>query len=79
MYWQWNRKIVLDDLVRLSSHMVIAYTDEKTSLNLLIDHVFPNLDTFATNPDTMIHRSILTPKNDHVDNINTLLTINFLE
>ena len=60
-------KPLLDDIIRLLSHMVIPYVDEKTSLNLLTDHVFPNLCTFATNPESMIHQSILTPKNDYID------------
>jgi len=46
-----TEKPFLDDIIKLPSHMVIPYIDEKMSLRLLIDHVFPNLDAFATNPE----------------------------
>jgi len=57
--------------------MIIPYIDKHTSLNVLIEHVFPDLETFATNPEAMVQHGILTPKNDYVDEINQLLINRF--
>jgi hypothetical protein len=61
------------DMITLPSEITIPYKDELVSLNELINVVFPDLHNYADNLATMINRVILTPKNESVDQINTML------
>ena len=58
--------------------MIIPYEDDILSLQNLIKSVFPNINNYGNNLHFMINRAMLTPKNDHADEINNLLIQQFL-
>ncbi|GAA0141444.1 hypothetical protein LIER_35396 [Lithospermum erythrorhizon] len=59
--------------VRLPLPMVVPYTTHSESLEALISYVYPDLGLFASDPLTMMKRAILSPRNDFVDDINSML------
>lgn len=66
--------------VMLPPCMFIPQHDEKheqNSLLKLLDQIFPNLSEFSKDPMSMIDSVVLTPKNDCVNEINTLLINRF--
>lgn len=63
--------------IRLPTDMVIPYVDDTFSLNQLIDVVFPDVNDYPKNLQSMINHVILTPKNDYVHQINDLLMQRF--
>ena len=65
------------DKIKIPTSMIIPYEEDNISLKALIDAVFPNLNDYFENIDTMTNRAILTPKNDYVDDINILLIEQF--
>ncbi|KAL3848720.1 hypothetical protein ACJIZ3_010602 [Penstemon smallii] len=68
---------IFDDNIRIPSSMLIPFVDAATSLNALIQYVYPSMDVFLTDPYSMVDRAILTPKNDSVGEINDLLMDRF--
>ncbi|KAK3229163.1 hypothetical protein Dsin_001044 [Dipteronia sinensis] len=68
-----------DEKIRLPAMMTIPYEDDETSLNTLLNLVFPNLHNYFNSVNFMINRAILTPTNDYVDEINNLLIHKFPE
>ncbi|KAL8049007.1 hypothetical protein ABFX02_07G104800 [Erythranthe guttata] len=68
---------LFDDNIKLPSNMLVPFVDEATSLDCLINDVYPNLDTFVQNPLSFINRGLLTTKNDCVDELNDLLIERF--
>ncbi|XP_062104302.1 uncharacterized protein LOC133815480 [Humulus lupulus] len=66
-----------DEKIEIPASMIIPYEDDTSSLKNLINNIFPNLDECASNTHMMIHRAILTPKNEYVDHINNLLIQQF--
>ncbi|KAK3207146.1 hypothetical protein Dsin_021192 [Dipteronia sinensis] len=67
----------VDEKIRLPAMMTIPYEDDETSLNTLLNLVFPNIHNYSNNVNFMINRAILTPTNDYVDEINNLLIHKF--
>ena len=66
--------------VSLPSSMVIPYKKEidgKTSVQNLVDVVFPNIQQISIDPISMMNSVILTPKNDCVHEINDILINKF--
>ncbi|GAA0156671.1 DNA helicase [Lithospermum erythrorhizon] len=59
--------------VAIPSPMVIPFTTLEASLDLLVSYVYPNLDYFKIQPFDIMKRSILSPKNEFVDDINSML------
>ncbi|XP_022849873.1 uncharacterized protein LOC111371960 [Olea europaea var. sylvestris] len=65
------------DMVQLPPDITIDFEEHITSLQSLIDIVYPNLDRYVDNLHYMINRVILTSKNEYVDEINNLLISHF--
>lgn len=57
--------------------MIIPYVGNINTLNILIDHVFPNINKYTNNLDFMTKWAILTLRNDYADDINNLLIYQF--
>lgn len=66
-----------DDYVRLPNDIVIAYTEDETAMNKLIEDVFPSLHANAKSREYMSTRAILSTKNDHVDALNEKMISRF--
>ncbi|KAK2663856.1 hypothetical protein Ddye_002430 [Dipteronia dyeriana] len=66
-----------DKKIKLPTVMTIPYENENTSIYALINVVFPNIYDYSNNLDFMINRAILTPTNDCVDEIDSLLIQQF--
>ncbi|KAL3831157.1 hypothetical protein ACJIZ3_019959 [Penstemon smallii] len=66
------------DNIQLPSYMIIPFVDVNTSLDELINCVYPSFDKFLTDPFSMVNRAILTPKNECVAELNDLLIDRFL-
>ncbi|GBB91117.1 hypothetical protein RclHR1_18230007 [Rhizophagus clarus] len=62
-----------EDMINLPSPMVIP----RGGLSDLIDFVYLNLTENSSNVDYMVGRAILTPKNDDVEHISTLIMNRF--
>ncbi|XP_060969855.1 ATP-dependent DNA helicase PIF1-like [Cannabis sativa] len=54
----------IDGKIQLLSSMILPYEDDDTSLNNLIDFVFPDINNYTENMNTILNRVILTPKNE---------------
>ncbi|XP_062093997.1 uncharacterized protein LOC133800034 [Humulus lupulus] len=67
----------VNEMIKIPTCMLIPYVDDKFSLDRLIEDVFHNIHNFSQNISSMMKRAILTPKNDFVDEINTLLIHRF--
>ncbi|XP_062118748.1 uncharacterized protein LOC133832419 [Humulus lupulus] len=67
----------VNEMIKIPTCMLIPYVDDKFSLDRLIEDVFHNIHDFSQNISSMMKRAILTPKNDFVDEINTLLIHRF--
>ncbi|XP_073130774.1 uncharacterized protein [Henckelia pumila] len=55
----------------------IPFIDEATSLNILIDNVFPNIDDENLDFSLFVKRAILTTRNEFVNEINDVLITKF--
>ena len=53
--------------------MGIHFEDDIVSLKKLTEIVFFNINDYTNNLSLMINKGILTPKDDHVDEINDIL------
>jgi ATP-dependent DNA helicase PIF1 len=58
-----------NDYVRLPSDIMVEYKSED-SINILINHVFPDLKGNCTSLEYMRERAILSTRNEHVDAMN---------
>jgi len=56
---------------------VIGFTDTEVAVNKLIQDVFPSLVEHATSAIYMSSCAILSPKNEHVDGLNTMMIERF--
>ncbi|XP_024990537.1 uncharacterized protein LOC112524821 [Cynara cardunculus var. scolymus] len=65
------------NFIRIPDDMAIPYTNKNESKDVLIDAIFPSLQTCETASDYIISRAILTTKNEHVDEINDQLIERF--
>ena len=63
--------------VLLQSNTILPYIDIVTSLDQLLNTVFPDMDLCGTNLSFMVNRAILTPKNNCVIQINNLVMKRF--
>ena len=66
-----------EDYVRLPEEIVVRYTDSKTSINNLIDDVFPSLYQNGGLTSYISSRAILSTKNEYVDELNGMLIKRF--
>jgi len=67
---------VIDGKIRIPHRMVLPYKNERT-MNQLVDIVFPNISSYSNEYDSIVNRAILTPKNDFVDELNSMLIEKF--
>ncbi|KAG5575728.1 hypothetical protein H5410_055862 [Solanum commersonii] len=68
-----KEKINSQGKIEIPRSFIIPFTDEKDSLNILFKVVYPNLYTSASNILFITSHTILTTKNDFVDEINDML------
>ncbi|XP_074300465.1 uncharacterized protein LOC141631736 [Silene latifolia] len=73
-----EEKTISDDIIQLPPLITIPYLDDTSSLNALIEYVFPKICDSNFSSDEVVTRTILTPKNDDVDYINDLLINKFI-
>ncbi|XP_050915016.1 uncharacterized protein LOC127129963 [Lathyrus oleraceus] len=66
----------VDDMVRLPSHIAIPW-DSEHSIQVLIQHIFPNLELHGWYAPYMVQRAILTPTNDDVQKLNDMIIDQF--
>ncbi|XP_042970258.1 uncharacterized protein LOC122302876 [Carya illinoinensis] len=69
--------ITVDEAIKIPDGMLVPYEDDCTSLDHLIDAVFHDIHEYSINISAMMNRTILTPKNSYVDEINALLIHRF--
>ncbi|CAJ2672233.1 unnamed protein product [Trifolium pratense] len=65
-----------DDMVKISPQIAISWEGEH-SIQILIDHIFPQLELHGWDASYMTQRAILTPKNDDVQKLNDILINQF--
>ncbi|KAI5390770.1 hypothetical protein KIW84_075891 [Lathyrus oleraceus] len=65
-----------DDMVRLPLHIAISWEGEH-SIQVLIQHIFPNLELHGWDAPYMVQRAILTPTNDDVQKLNDMIIDQF--
>ncbi|KAI5419899.1 hypothetical protein KIW84_043886 [Lathyrus oleraceus] len=65
-----------DDMVRLPLHIAIPLEGEH-SIQVLIQHIFPNLELHGWDAPYMVQRAILTPTNDDVQKLNDMIIDQF--
>nr|XP_016443959.1 PREDICTED: uncharacterized protein LOC107769265 [Nicotiana tabacum] len=63
--------------IEIPHSLIIPYTSEKESLNLLFRVTYPHLYKCHSNASFITSRAILTTKNDFVDEINDMLLAQF--
>ncbi|KAL3361944.1 hypothetical protein AABB24_014672 [Solanum stoloniferum] len=63
--------------IQIPHSLIIPFTSEKESLNLLFRNTYPDLYTCCTKTSFITSRAILTTKNDFVDEINDMLISQF--
>ncbi|XP_062100811.1 uncharacterized protein LOC133806736 [Humulus lupulus] len=68
----------VNEMIKIPTCMLIPFVNDKFSSDRLIEDVFHNIHDFSQNISSMMKQAILTPKNDFVDEINTLLIHRFL-
>ncbi|XP_042962393.1 uncharacterized protein LOC122296655 [Carya illinoinensis] len=69
--------ITINEHVKIPTAMLIPHENDAASLDRLIDAVFHDISDYSTNISNMMNRAILTPKNNYVEEINTLLIQRF--
>ncbi|KAI5442794.1 hypothetical protein KIW84_011716 [Lathyrus oleraceus] len=65
-----------DDMVRLPLHIAIPWEGEH-SIQVLIQHIFPDLELHGWDAPYMVQRAILTPTNDDVQKLNDMIIDQF--
>ncbi|KAI5421702.1 hypothetical protein KIW84_045216 [Lathyrus oleraceus] len=65
-----------NDMVRLPLHIAIPWEGEH-SIQVLIQHIFPNLELYGWDAPYMVQRAILTPTNDDVRKLNDMIIDQF--
>ncbi|KAI5429260.1 hypothetical protein KIW84_034037 [Lathyrus oleraceus] len=65
-----------DDMMRLPLHITIPWEGEH-SIQVLIQHIFPNLELHGWDAPYMVQRAILTPTNDDVQKLNNMIIDQF--
>lgn len=69
---------VYEDSIEIPPSMLIPFVDPITSLDDLIQFVYPSFDYLSVDSFLSINRVVLTPKNDCVSEINDFLIDRFL-
>ncbi|XP_035547439.1 uncharacterized protein LOC118348947 [Juglans regia] len=69
--------ITIENKIKIPNEMLIPYRNDVESLDDLIDAVFQDIGSYSENLSEMTNRAILTPKNNSVDEINTILIQRF--
>ncbi|XP_035541237.1 uncharacterized protein LOC118344509 [Juglans regia] len=64
--------ITIEDKIKIPNEMLIPYKNDVESLDDMIDAVFQDIGNYSENLSEMTNRAILTPKNNSVDEINTI-------
>ncbi|XP_051229674.1 uncharacterized protein [Lolium perenne] len=64
--------------VQLPEDICVPYTGKDTDLDMLIEHVFHDLDENLVDPAYITSRAILTTRNENVDSINMRMIERFL-
>ncbi|KAJ4805065.1 ATP-dependent DNA helicase PIF1 [Rhynchospora pubera] len=59
-----------NDFIRVPNEMIIQYTIEEESVNVLIETVFPSLNENGHRTNYIASRAILSTKNEYVDRLN---------
>ncbi|GAA0187290.1 hypothetical protein LIER_34578 [Lithospermum erythrorhizon] len=59
--------------IEIPEPMLIPYTNLEQSIEALINIVYPNMRLFEEDPFEMMKRTILCPKSEYMDNINSRL------
>ncbi|GAU51549.1 hypothetical protein TSUD_414120 [Trifolium subterraneum] len=65
-----------DDIVKIPPQIAIPWEGEH-SIQIFIDHIFPQLELHGWDASYMTQRAILTPKNDDVQKLNDILINQF--
>ncbi|XP_071923013.1 uncharacterized protein [Coffea arabica] len=65
------------DEVQIPESINIPFQDDETSINALIDTVFPNMEYITSTTSSIINRAILMTRNDFVHQINHKLIMKF--
>ncbi|KAI5428568.1 hypothetical protein KIW84_033531 [Lathyrus oleraceus] len=65
-----------DDMVRLPLHIAIPWEGEHF-IQVLIQHIFPDLELHGWDAPYMVQRAILTPTNDDVQKLNDMIIDQF--
>ncbi|XP_027122092.2 uncharacterized protein [Coffea arabica] len=68
---------IVDDKIKLPSHMIIPFIDDQPSLDTLINVVYPSLSSFLPSNSTVINKVILSTTNDIVHEVNQMLIQKF--
>nr|XP_027083711.1 uncharacterized protein LOC113706012 [Coffea arabica] len=68
---------ILDNKIKFPSSMLIPFIDDTTSLNLLINTVYPSLFEFLTSSSAVTNRAILSTTNETVQEVNQILIQRF--
>ncbi|KAG5578235.1 hypothetical protein H5410_058369 [Solanum commersonii] len=63
--------------IEIPHSLIIPFTSEKESLNVLFRNTYPDLYTCCTKTSFITSRAILTTKNDFIDEINDMLISQF--
>ena len=66
-----------EDEVQIPESINIPFQDDETSINALIDTVFPNMEYITSTSSSIINRAILMTRNDFVHQINHKLIMKF--
>ncbi|XP_027183825.1 ATP-dependent DNA helicase PIF1-like [Coffea eugenioides] len=68
---------ILNNKIRLPSSMLIPFIEDTTSLDLLINIMYPSLFDFLTSSSTVTNRAILSTTNETVQEVNQILIQRF--
>ncbi|XP_075497638.1 uncharacterized protein LOC142537814 [Primulina tabacum] len=63
--------------IRIPSHIDIPFSDDRASLNTLIDMVFPNINDSDLDFSSFVKRAIITTRNEFFHEINDVLINKF--
>ncbi|KAG7977529.1 hypothetical protein I3843_05G036100 [Carya illinoinensis] len=72
-----NEPITVKDMIKIPTEMLIQYNNDAESLNYLLEAIFEDISNYSNNLIEMTNRTILTPKNHSVDEINVIIIEKF--
>ena len=71
-----TEKTFPNDYVDLPDDIMLEYNNDQ-SIDILIDHVFPDLANNCTSASYMRERAILSTRNEYVDSLNAMMIAKF--